>query len=354
LTRPSANPAKNRGLGAAAGLVGFVAIATLLWLGLANWMTSGSDPLVVYCAHDSVYSKAILKEFERTTGIPVAIRFDTEATKSLGLVEQIIREKDNRRCDVFWNNELLGTLDLQQAELLEPYKGSGYQRIGEQYKDPDGYWTGFAARLRVWIVNTEKHDLTYEAIEQTLQGKDLSSVTIAKPLYGTTRTHYSVLWDLWGEKRLGQWHADRRERNLIEAQSNGQTKNLVAAGTCTIGWTDTDDFFVAKDDGLPVAMLPVKVDGDQVVCIPNTVAIINGTSQQDNAHRLVDYLLSEQVELELSRRKSRQIPLGPIDESVLTDEVKQLKQWVSKGYPLTRLGEARTTCLAWLKSEYLK
>ena len=330
-----------------------VAVAALLWLGLANRLTHGT-PLVVYCAHDSVYSKAILEQFERDTGIAVAIRYDTEATKSLGLVEQIIREEDNRRCDVFWNNEILGTLDLQELGLLEPYKGPGYRRIGEQYKDPDGLWTGFAARLRVWIVNADKHKASHEAVERTLGGDSLSSVTIAKPLYGTTRTHYTVLWDMWGEQRLKQWHADWRKRDLIEAQSNGQTKNLVSAGTCHIGWTDTDDFFVAKDDGSPVAMLPVKIDGEQVVCIPNTVAIVKGTAQLDNARRLVDYLLSERIELELSRCKSRQIPMGPVDESALSDEVKRLTQWVGKGYPLTRLRASREACLAWLKSEYLK
>lgn len=323
-------------------------------LSLTSCVTSGTKPLVVYCAHDSVYSKAILEQFEHDTGIPVSIRFDTEATKSLGLVEQIIREKNNRRCDAFWNNELLGTLDLQQMGLLEPYKGCGYERIAKQYKDPDGHWTGFAARLRVWIVNTDKHEPSHEAIQTTLAGEDLSNVTIAKPLYGTTRTHYTVLWDLWGENRVQQWHADWRKRRLIEAQSNGQTKNLVANGTCSIGWTDTDDFFVAKDEGLPAAMLPVKVDGEQVVCIPNTVAIIKGTTQPKNARVLVDYLLSEQVELALSHCKSRQIPLGPIDESALSDDVKQLKQWVDKGYPLNRLGAVRKSCLAWLKSEYLK
>ena len=179
-------------------------------------------------------------------------------------------------------------------------------------------------------------------------------MTVAKPLYGTTRTHYTVLWDLWGEKRLGQWHKDWRKRNLIEAQSNGQTKNLVAAGTCAIGWTDTDDFFVAKDEGQPVAMLPVRVDGEQVVCIPNTVAIIRGTDQPERARQLVDYLLSEEVELALSQCKSRQIPLGPIAESKLSVEVRQLRQWVDKGYPLTGLGPVRQACLAWLKSEYLK
>ena len=83
---------------------------------LIHSTSSGPESLVVYCAHDSLYSKQILEEFERQTGIPVSIRFDTEATKSLGLVNLLIREKAYPRCDVFWNNQVLGTLDLRSEE----------------------------------------------------------------------------------------------------------------------------------------------------------------------------------------------------------------------------------------------
>ena len=59
-----------------------------------QWLRRGGRaPLVVYCAHDSIYSEKILREFERRTGVPLSIRFDTEATKSLGLVELIFRDK---------------------------------------------------------------------------------------------------------------------------------------------------------------------------------------------------------------------------------------------------------------------
>src|SRR6185369_17457908 len=79
----------------------------LLW-----WQRSTRPKLVVYCAHDAEFAEAILKKFEFQTGIPVIVKYDTEATKSLGLTEQIIQDGAHPRCDVFWNNELLGTLDL--------------------------------------------------------------------------------------------------------------------------------------------------------------------------------------------------------------------------------------------------
>src|SRR5580704_16872619 len=126
------------------------AIAAAIW---PAWFTGKQNALVVYCAHDSVYADSILKDFEAKTGIPIVIQYDSEATKSLGLVSQLKFEKDDPHCDVFWNNELLGTVDLANEGILEPYKGGGYERIPGQYKDEQGRWTGFAARMRVWIVN---------------------------------------------------------------------------------------------------------------------------------------------------------------------------------------------------------
>ena len=131
----------------------FAVVAASL-LAILWWGSAGRSALVVYCAHDSIYSEKILRDFEKRTGIPVAIRFDTEATKSLGLVELLVREKEAPRCDVFWNNELLGTLDLAERGILEPYASASFARIPAAFKDPGGRWTGFAARLRVYIFNT--------------------------------------------------------------------------------------------------------------------------------------------------------------------------------------------------------
>jgi len=330
----------------AAVLVALVVGWQLLW-------RRGGSPLVVYCAHDSVYSEQVLQEFEAKTGVPVAPKFDTEATKSLGLVEQIKREKANPRCDVFWNNELLGTLDLKDEGVLEPYKGDGYARIPAAFRDADGCWAGFSARLRVYIINTDKMEATEQAVAGALAG-DLSSVPIAKPLYGTTLTHYSVLWDRWGGEKLKVWHADCRARDVSELMGNSQVKDVVSRGVCALGYTDTDDYFVARDNGLPVGMLPVRLEDGSVICIPNTVSIIRGTKRLAQAQQLVDYLLSADCALALANARSRQVPLGAVDEERIPEEVRTLKAWADDSVPLTALGPARDACLTWLKEEYLQ
>lgn len=330
------------------------ALGAAAFFALFQASSTPDDSLVVYCAHDSVYSEEILRKFEQQTGIRIVRHFDTEATKSLGLVNRLLAEKSHPQCDVFWNNEILGTMRLAQEGILEPYCGPGFDRIPDQYKDADGRWTGFAARLRVWIVNTDRMPAEEAALNAKLASDDLSSMAIARPLYGTTRVHYALLWQEWGEETLKNWHAGTRERGLLEVSGNSTVKNLVAEGKIDCGWTDTDDYFLAVDDKKPVDALPIRTETGRTICIPNTVAIINGTSRRQAAERLVDFLLSAETELALARSSSRQVPLGPVDLNELPSEVRRLSIWAADGYDLNQLAKTHDSCLTWLLTEYNK
>ncbi len=333
-------------------MLALIEFAVILMLGLVFYFQNQDEALVIYCAHDSVFSEKILKQFEQQTGIKVEPRFDTEATKSLGLTNLIIREKDHPQCDVFWNNQALGTAVLKDQGLLESYQGPGYDRIPAAFKDPDGCWTGFAARLRVYIANTESYSLTYENVETTLAGQ-LNQVAIAKPLYGTTLSHFAILCDAWGLDRLQEWYHSLQERGIQVTSGNSSVKNLVASGACILGFTDTDDYFVAVDAGQPVSALPVLVE-EKALLIPNSVAIIKGTKRRKQAEALVDYLLSAEVELELSQSQSRQIPLGTVNWDLVPEDVQKYRPYIQQAYPLSDLVQQRKLTLDWLKSEYLK
>jgi iron(III) transport system substrate-binding protein len=327
-----------------------LAVAGLCVVGYLLFLVTRQRPrLTVYCAHDAVYAEAVLEEFERETGIPVDIKFDSEATKSLGLVELIIRQAGNPQCDVFWNNEVFGTMELARRGLLDAYRGPGYDRIPPRFRSEAGLWAGFGGRFRVVIGNTEC--TTPETAERILDTTP-DRFAMAKPLYGTTFTHYTVLWHQWGRDRLVSWHRDLRDRGLCEVLGNATVKDLVAAGHCDSGYTDTDDFYQAKDDGRPVAMVPVRTAAGATVCIPNSVAIVRGTRNRGDAERLVDYLLSAENELRLARSVSRQVPLGPVDAEQLPAEVRAMVPWVAEGVRLEELDQDRQACLAWLRTLY--
>ena len=123
---------------------------------------SNKEEVVIYTSLDKVFSQPILEAFEEQTGIKVLSVYDSEATKTTGLVNRLIAEKSNPRADVFWNSETGRTVVLKQKGVLAKYTSPSAADIPDQFKDKDGFWVGFAARCRILIYNTD-----------LLKGKDL-------------------------------------------------------------------------------------------------------------------------------------------------------------------------------------
>src|SRR5881392_1994883 len=89
---------------------------------IAGCGPSHKNRVVVYCAHDREFAEPILHDFAKETGLEVVPRWDTEANKSVGLYEDLVRERDRPRCDVHWNNEILATIRLERQGILQAYQ----------------------------------------------------------------------------------------------------------------------------------------------------------------------------------------------------------------------------------------
>lgn len=275
----------------------------LLLLLLAACAPRAEKSVVVYCSLDQVYSEPVLQDFERSTGIRVLARYDLEATKTSGLVNLLLAERAAPRCDVLWNNEMLQTEVLRQEGLLEPYISPGAATIPPAWKDPDGAWTGFAARKRVILYNTDR--VTKDPpqdLDDLLDPRWKGQAGLARPLFGTTLTHFVCL----AQTRDLPPFLDGLQANEVQIlDGNSVVKDRVARGDLAWGWTDTDDAHLAILAGSPVKV----VVPEDTLLIPNTVALIAGGPHPQEARQLVDYLLSDQVEQRLARSESQQIPL---------------------------------------------
>lgn len=287
-----------------------VLIILLVTLGCRPAATS---EVVVYTALDQEFSEEHFKAYQQETGVVVVPKFDTEANKTVGLTETLFAEKDRPRCDVFWNNEILNTLRLQQAGMLESYKPTHYEEYPAEFVDLDGQWVGFAARARILLVNTEKlgkqkapssvFDLANE------QWKEEGGY--AKPLFGTTATHAAVLFAELGEEKAKEFFS-KLQTNAKMFPGNKQVAQAVSSGEITFGLTDTDDAMVEIEQGRPVMIVYPDQGEEQLgtLFIPNTLAIIKGGPNPDAAKELVDYLFSAKVETALAEGPSAQIPLN--------------------------------------------
>ncbi len=293
----------------------FCFIFTALLVGtFGGCIGRSQNEVVVYAALDKEFSKAILDDFEKQSGIKVLPKFDWESNKTVGHANEIIQTANKPRGDVFWNNEILHTLRLKKLGILEAYISPLAENYPAQFHSSEGHWHGFAARARVLIVNTdllpdpnERPTSIHDLVDPKWKGK----CGIAKPLFGTTATHAAVLFSQWGNQEASSFFAAVKENVNIES-GNKQVALNVAQGRYAWGITDTDDAIIEMDSGQPVIMIfPDQADQQSgTLLIPNTLCIIKGGPNFEHAKRLVDFLLEAGVEDQLAVGRSAQFPLS--------------------------------------------
>ena len=210
--------------------------------------TQKKEEVIVYSSVDQVFSEPVLKEFEQQSGIAVKMVFDTEETKSTGVMNRLIAEKTNPQCDLFWSGDPLRNIMLKSKGITAPYHSDATSQIPLYAQDKEGHWIGFSARARVLIYN--KKIISQSELPRTIFDLTLSryhgQTAIANPLFGTTTFHIAALFSTLGDEKGKAWMDALKQNGVIIATSNGDVKRRVLRGEIAMGITDTDDAFEAK------------------------------------------------------------------------------------------------------------
>ncbi len=310
--------------------------------------------VVVYTAHDQIYSEPVFQKFTKETGIEVRAVYDTEAVKTAGLVSRLIAEADAPRCDVFWNNEIARTIILKRKGLLQPYVSPQSEQIPPVFRDPEGFWTGFAGRGRVLIYNTDlvkDPDTIPKSLWALTRPEWRGKAAIAKPLFGTTATHAAHLFHKWGDEETRRYFKALKENEVLIAAGNATVRDMVARGRLPLGLTDTDDVNGALEDGLPVGIIYPDSDTDKTLVIPNTLCLMKGAPRPEQGRKLIDYLLTRETEEYLNRERAAQIPLRR--DAVSQNRVPALRDLPVEDTDWEKVADEMESTAAFIQNEFL-
>jgi iron(III) transport system substrate-binding protein len=273
-----------------------------------------SPQVVVYSSQDPEFAKPVLDAYAKEAGVKVIPKFDVESTKTVGLTQLLIQESPRPRCDLFWNNEILNTLRLREKGMLATWSPPNAADIPAEFKAKDGTWYGFAARARILIVNTQ---LVPEAdrprgLADLLDPRWKGKIAIAKPLFGTTATHATCLFTVWGDTRAKAFFSDLKKNEVQVLSGNKQVATAVGTGQALFGLTDTDDAMGEIDAGRPVTIIYPDRGPNELgtLFIPNVLAIPKGAPHPKEAEALGNALLGPEIEGKLANGPSAQIPLN--------------------------------------------
>jgi len=249
--------------------------------------------VVIYCSVDQEYAEEIVDAFhEAHPEINVSTRFDSETTKTTGLVQRLRAERANPRADLFWSSEIFQTIRLGQDGVLKPFETEAVRDWPVEYRDSQRRWYAFAGRARV---------IAYDAAltnDPPMNWKDLTDakyrdrVAMADPVFGTTRGHVAMWYWWWGGEEAERFLRGLKANRLRVVTSNSQSVRELLQQTVDFAITDTDDVWAAHRNGHRLAVVypnhgarlghgkndEAKDNGTLI--IPNTLAFVAGRGRR--------------------------------------------------------------------------
>jgi iron(III) transport system substrate-binding protein len=248
---------------------------------------STSRTVIIYTSQDEEYAEPIFKEFEKQSGITVKAVFDSEAVKTVGLVNRLLAENAHPQCDVFWNNEEMRTRLLASRNIFRETNG----------------WALLGWRSRRMVVNTNllALDKAPHAFSEATNAMWRGKVALAYPLFGTTATHFLALRQHWGDAQWQTWCRMLAANKPFLLDGNSVAARQTGSGEALIGFTDSDDAASEQHEGRPIAVRPLT---DESLIVHNTVGVVRGAPHPEAAQQLFDYLRSPAVQQKLVDAKA--------------------------------------------------
>lgn len=292
-------------------LIAIVAFCAILVVGCRKGPTV--ETVTLYTSVDEPFAKMVIAQFEKQSGLKVALITDSEAGKTTGLVQRIVAEAQTGRvrADVFWSSEVFNTILLARQGHLAPYDSPAAADIPARYRDPQKRWSGTSVRARVLAFDPQRVSRADvpAAWGQLSSAKHAKDVAIANPLFGTTRGHIGAMHAVWGPERTKAFLLGLRDGGAQVVDGNSASVRAVIAGQTLFAATDSDDVYVARKSGASLDMVFPDMGDGGTLLIPCTVALLAGAPSPENGRKLVDFLLSAEVEELLARSDSGNIPV---------------------------------------------
>lgn len=257
--------------------------------------------IVLYVSADDALFRPVIQSFEEKTGIKVQIVGDTEATKTFGLVRRLLDEKEKPKADLFWCSEPIGVIRLADAGVL--------RRVPAALDPAKPLWLPLAFRSRVIAFHTGRlsADSQPRRLGDLLKPELKGKVGLARPQFGTTRTHMAALLTEFGEEKYEAFLQALKANGARIYDGNSMVVQAIAQGEISAGLTDSDDVEAGKAEKWPVdgrggtadleSSRAGQSDGAMLI-VPHVLAFVvhPGRAESARTDEFAAFLLSDDVQ----------------------------------------------------------
>lgn len=253
------------------------------------------DVLVVYTARSESLNNAVIPNFEKDTGIKVEVIVAGTGE----LVKRVESEKNNPMGDILWAAD--ETMLSSKKDLFEEYISPEDENMMEGFKNKTGYFSPAFADPTVFILNKDViGDVKVEGFADLLNPELKGKIAFGDPANSSSafQSLAAMLFAMGDGDPMADeaWDfVDQFIANLDGKMmsSSGQLHKSVADGEYPIGLTWEDPVVNYKINGAPVEVVFPK---EGAIFPGESVQIIKGAKNLENAKKFVDYMLAEKIQ----------------------------------------------------------
>lgn len=213
------------------------------------------------------------------------------------LMARILAESGNPQHDVIWGWAVTSMIDPRISEMLEPYQPAGIDRVGEQFRDPEGRWFAVTGYMAAFCVNNEV--LEAKGLPMPASWADLldpvyeGEIVMPNPASsGTGYLQIASILQMLGEE--AGWEFLRElDGNIAQyIKSGSRPCNVASQGEYAIGASFALRAIKNIDEGYPITMvIPEEGAGNEL----EANALMASSQNKDAAKRFLDWTLSDRA-----------------------------------------------------------
>lgn len=253
------------------------------------------EKLIFYAGLQEDHAALIAQKFEEETGIPTEfVRMSSGET-----VARLKSEKDNMTASVWYGGPVDGMIAANEEGLIEPYTSPEAQNIKDDFKDPNGVWTGIYVGYLGFVGN--KKILEEKGIKMPTSWEDLlkpeykNEIVVAHPgSSGTAYTMLAALVQMMGEEKAMQYFKQLNGQIRQYTKSGTAPGRMVGMGEATIGITFLHDAIKYQKEGYSDIIISSPSEGTGYEI--GGVALLKNAPNPDAAKKFIDWALSADVQ----------------------------------------------------------
>jgi iron(III) transport system substrate-binding protein len=256
------------------------------------------------------------------------------------LQTRIRTEKNSPKGDVFIGGSSEFHDPLGKAGLLEAYKSPNADPIAADYKDPNGFWTGWYLGVFGLVLNTERFAKDMPNVKKPATWDDLldpawkGNIIYPDPVKtgGGYIMMATQIFRFNKDEAKAMAYMKQLHANIAQyVGTSPQAIQLVGQGQFVLAPNWGHDILTAKGQGQPVEFVVPEYTGFEI----GGLSIIKGGPNTAGAKAFVDWALTRpaaELNVKLSNRLSVLKDVPPAPGAPTLDQVKLVnydRQWAS-------------------------